>query len=387
MNGATLHFGPHPVIPRFACRLSDASVAAVEALAETILASEPQIASTEAFGKGVTSGLAGFPALHLHDVDRPYQGGSPVMREHRALLLARAGDLVLLGRPSEDFVTYCREDLGLGRVEVLCPRPSPRPRHLGLRALQDPGLCRRIERIAAIAGGLDVVPYQATGGVWALAGRIARRAGVPVRVGGPPPRLCAAVNNKIWFTTRVSRLLGKRHLPPTTSVSGWAHLAHTIRRLARTHGKVGIKLPSAAGSAGNLVLDAPDVCAFPSLAGLRDHLVEVLTGVGWTEPFPTLVSVWEESVLRSPSLQGWIPHPHSGAPILEGVFDQTVTGSRGHFVGCTPTTLPMDIQEQILEEGARIFLLFQKLGWYGRCSLDTILVGAGLADARIHWVE
>ncbi len=387
MKGETLHFGPHPIVPRFSPVLPEETVAAVEALAREIRMAEPGLDSTDVFGPGVEVGLAEFPSLHVHDIDRGFQGGSPVMREHRALFLARDEDLVLLGKPSWDFVRYCRDDLGLGRVDVLSPAPSRRRRHLAFRALHDEELCRRIHRMAGIAGGLNVVTYQATGGAWALAGRIARCARVPVYFGGPPPRLAAAVNNKLWFTKWVARLLGERHLPPTLSASSWAHLAQGVRRIAQTHGQVGIKLPSAAGSAGNLVLQSSEILAFPSLAALRAHLFELFSGLGWSEPFPTLVSVWEESVLLSPSLQGWIPHPEQGPPILEGVFDQSVTGVQGRFVGCAPSTLPDALQERIAAEGARILLLFQKLGWYGRCSLDTILVGETLAEAELHWVE
>lgn len=387
MVDVTRQFGPHPIIGRFACTPSPAEVAQVEALAREIHAAEPRIGTTDPFGGCVSTGLGDRPTLHVHTVEGAFQGGSPVMRQHRALLLARDGDLVVLARPSYDFVRYCWQELGLGRVGVLVPRSRRGRGRLAERAVQDDELCGRAARIARIAGGLNVVPYQATGGVWALADRIAGRAGVPVHVGGPPPRLAAAVNNKIWFSRWVSRLLGRRALPPTTSASSWAHLADRVRRLARSHGRVGIKLPSAAGSAGNLVIDAEEILAFSSLTGLRAHLRELFAGLGWTEPFPTLVSVWEDSVLRSPSLQGWIPRPHEGPPILEGVFDQSVTGPMGRFVGCAPSTLPEEIQEHIAAEGGRIFLLFQKLGWYGRCSLDTILVGAELGSAALHWVE
>ena len=380
-------FGPHRVIGRIACTPSRAETAQVEALAEEILRADPRLDATAVFGEGAKTGLTDLPTLHIHAVDGAFQGGSPVLREHRALLLAREGDLAVIDRPSSDFARYCRDDVGLGRVEVLAPGGWRHRGRLALRALLDEELCRRVARVARIAGGLNVAPYQATGGVWALAGRIAHIAGVPVHVGGPPPRLAAAVNNKVWFSTWVERLLGERALPPTTSASSWGHLADRVRHLARTHGRVGIKLPSAAGSAGNLVMEAEEILAFSSLAGLRAHLRELFAGLGWTDPFPTLVSVWEDSVLRSPSLQGWIPHPHQGPPILEGVFDQSVTGPTGRFVGCAPSTLPREVKEHIAAEGGRILLLFQRLGWYGRCSLDTILVGSELDSAALHWVE
>jgi hypothetical protein len=382
-----VHFGPHPILPRFRCAPAPDEVAQVEALATEILAGEPGLSASAGFGDRLRTGLADLPTLHIHAVDRAFQGGSPVLRQHRALLLARDGDLVVLGTPCRDFVRYCRTELGLGRVEVLEPGTVRGRARLAARALRDEGLIDRVARVARIAGGLNVVPYQATGGVWALAGRISRRADVPVCVGAPPPGLADAVNDKVWFSGWLARLLGERALPPTTSAASWAHLAERVRHLARAHDRVGLKLPSAAGSAGNLVVDAEEILAFPTLAALRDHLRDLFVGLGWTDPFPTLVSVWEEAVLRSPSLQGWIPHPGDGRPVLEGIFDQSVTGPTGRFVGCAPSTLPARIQARIASEGSRIFLLLQRLGWYGRCSLDTILVGSDLDSAAVHWVE
>ncbi len=384
---APIHFGPHPVIPRFDCPVPAEQVDRIRRLAVEILADDPRLSDTGVFGARVHSGLADVPSLHIHTVDRRFQGGSPVLREHRGLFLAREGDLVVLGEPCDDFVAYCREDLRLGRIGVLVPRPGRHTRRLGLAVLQDPTLCHRVAQVARRAGGLNVIPYQATGGLWALAGRISELSETPVGVGGPPPRLADAVNNKVWFSRQVGRLLGEWALPPTTSASSWALLAERVRRLARIHPRVGIKLPSAAGSVGNLVLDSDELLRFTSLAELRDHLLGLFAEMGWIDPFPTLVSVWEDSVLLSPSLQGWIPHLEEGRPILEGVFDQNVTGRVGRFVGSAPTRLSREVQELIAAQGARILLLFQMLGWYGRCSLDTILVGDDPATARLHWVE
>ena len=35
----------------------------------------------------------------------------------------------------------------------------------------------------------------------------------------------------------------------------------------------------------------------------------------------------------------------------------------------------------------QLALLFQALGYYGRCSFDAIVYGTSLNDARIHWIE
>jgi hypothetical protein len=146
-------------------------------------------------------------------------------------------------------------------------------------------------------------------------------------------------------------------------------------------------MPSDAGSAGNLVLDSDELVKYPTLHALRSHLQDVFAGLGWDEPFPTLVSVWEQSVLSSPSVQMWVPDDRSRDVVVEGVFDQKVEGSVAHFVGCEPSDLDEDLRNRLAHEAALFGALFQDLGYYGRCSLDSIIVGESQAAASVHWVE
>ena len=53
---------------------------------------------------------------------------------------------------------------------------------------------------------------------------------------------------------------------------------------------------------------------------------------------PLLVGVWELPLVASPSVQLWIPHRTTGAPVVEGTFEQIV--EEGQFAGAPSSTLP-----------------------------------------------
>src|SRR5262249_4758195 len=108
-------------------------------------------------------------------------------------------------------------------------------------------------------------------------------------------------------------------------------------------------------------------------------------GRGWT--FPLLAGAWCDPVVDSPSVQLWIPHTGEGLPVVEGVFSQVLRGARGSFVGAAPTWLPAEWQQRIADEGVRLGLFLQALGYYGRCSFDAVIAGDDLGSARLQWVD
>jgi hypothetical protein len=378
----------HPIVPHVRPCIGASDRERIVGLASKILLADPQICATKLFGPRVEAGLSDGPTLHIHDTGRRSVDGLVFGREHRALLLAKDGDVIAMSRPPvRAFQDHCRDDLGLGGPSVFVPGGTDRPMALSLRCASDSDVVARLSGIARAHGHLNVAPYIATGRVWALAGLVAQESGARLHVAGPPAGLCRRVNNKIWFARQASELLGRDAVPHTRSARGWAVLAHTVRRCARQYPSVGIKLPSESGASGNFVVDSEVVRRLPSLRAVDLELRRLLRHLGWDHPFPMLVSVWEESVIVTPSVQLWIPLRGRGEPIVEGVFEQRVTPEVGKFVGCAPSSLSQDLTERLASEAAMLGALFQELGYFGRCSLDSILVGDDLSSAEVHWIE
>ncbi|MDQ1497839.1 MAG: hypothetical protein QOI86_1179 [Actinomycetota bacterium] len=340
-------------------------------------------------GGRVRQGAGDGPALIFEDHGEIplFTTAVPSALEYRSLLLAEDGDILALGgQRVADFEAYARDTLRLGEVDVL-PRPEGGPGGALPDALRaDPAAMARLVRRAREGGSLTVIPYLSTAAAWRLAEAVAEQAGVDVSVLAPPPRLAARVNDKTWFSRRVAEVLGPDALPET----GWAadafELTDALHVLAKRHGRLVVKMPDSAGGVGNVVLDSADVADLD-----HDRLLAHVwartgrAGRGWT--FPLLVGAWSDPVVDSPSVQLWVPARGDGLPVVEGVFSQVLKGARGTFVGAAPTWLPPEWQQRLAGEAVRLALLFQQLGYLGRCSFDAVLTGADLESAAVHWVD
>ncbi|MDH3595478.1 MAG: hypothetical protein OEU09_01285 [Rhodospirillales bacterium] len=378
-----------PVVPQLRVEIGEDERRDLTRTAGRLLADEPLLRVTEPFGATVTTGLGPWPGFFLEDHSwiSLFDRRSDIAYSYRALLLAGAGDLVAIAAPRNiAFEHYCRDLLGLGRAEVLVPAVSGAGLPLAVRCAKDPAVLDRVAERARSGGGLNVVPYMGTGGVWMLAGKVAARSGVEVRVAAPPPRLTRRVNDKLWFAQRVIELFGGRALPPASAAFSLAALAGRLAALARRHAAVAVKLTGSASSAGNLVLES-DELAGVSLGALRNRLHRLLQRIGWRGEFPLLVTAWEHPIIASPSVQLWIPERGAGDIAVEGIFDQTVVGTARMFSGAAQTALPGRWQSLLAHEAALLGCLFQELGYFGRCSFDAILVGDHLASAELHWIE
>lgn len=377
-----------PIVPHVSFAIGAEERRTLARLAARIRAGEPALADTRPFDGGVEPGLGPWPSLFIedHSAIALFEEAGDRAYAYRSLLLAGDGDQVVIGTArSPAFEAYCRETLALGSAEVLSPRASAAGRSLAMRCAGDPDLLEAAAANARRAGGLNLVPYMGTGGIWVLAAALAMRAGAKVRVSAPPPRLTRRVNDKLWFARRVVEVLGGRALPPAHAVFGPAALAGRVAALARRYACVGVKLTQSASSAGNIVLDAAGLERL-SLAALRDRLVELLRRTGWKGAYPVMVTAWEQPVVASPSVQVWIPEGPAD-PVIEAIVDQAVIGIAGEFVGAQPTALPAPWRRRLADEAGRLCLLFQELGYFGRCSFDAILVGEDEARAELHWVE
>ena len=378
-----------PVIGHYETCLEWDARGRLEALARKIKRVEPELASTAPFGHRVGAGLSPYPSLVLedHSAITLYETQGDESYSYRACALAGAGDTVVVGiDPCPAFEDYCRHTLGLGEFDVVTPPPDNRARSLSLRCARDPGFVGRVARKARRFGGLNVVPYMGTGGAWQLAGRIARASGLPVTVAAAPPRLTRRVNDKLWFSRCVSEALGSRAQPRTFAAYGLAAVLKEVSLLARHDLAVVVKLPSSASSTGNVILDTTRLARL-SLADQKRQLDAALRMTGWRGDYPLLVSSWDSPTLASPSVQLWIPHAEDGEAVVEGIFDQSLTPTRFEFCGAAPTRLGPGLQQRMATEAAALGFLFQRLGYFGRCSLDLVLVGETAETAQLHWLE
>ncbi len=380
-----------PLLGHYSSELSSAVEKRLDAIARRLTTNQPTLNATDVFSPRVCSGMLDGPALLIGD-HREIALGTPQSAEryeYRISNLAADGDLLLIGGNRDPAYERYREiDLGLGAIDVIeLPAPDRSwQTPLAKRCLADQAALDLIVERARQAGKLTVLPYIGSGSVWVLAGVIAEHAKVPVRVAAPPPNLTRCVNDKVWFSRRVSELLGQNAQPKFHSVYGPSALAAYVAKLARRVERVVVKVPDSAGSAGNLVLSSKDIASL-SPRQLRTHLLSILNGIGWRGKYPLLVQVWDSPVVATPSVQIWIPDRRDGPPILEGMFEQIVAGVGGEFVGSVPVSLPQRCTDVIMAEALQLATLFQHMGYFGRCSLDAVIAGNDYNDADLHWIE
>ncbi|UCH49588.1 MAG: hypothetical protein JSU95_07380 [Betaproteobacteria bacterium] len=380
-----------PILRQVEVRLSDAERARLSGVAERITADEPTLASFDVFGPDVVVGLSDAPALVFEDHFgiKLFSYKHEAAFRYRLLLLAGDGDQVLIGGHRDlAFEQYCRDVVGLGHPTIVTVPPLSRRRLLSLaeRCATDQRAFKMVLDFARRQGQVNLIPYIGTGSAWKLAGQISAATGARVQVAAPPPRLTQRVNNKLWFDQRVIEVLGKEARPPNYHAFGPAAVAGRIAAIARRSERVVVKIPDSAGSAGNIVLDSATVRRFP-VSQVRRQILSLLHSRGWRSEFPLLVGVWDCAVLSSPSVQVWVPLADQGLPVIEGIFEQLVRGVEGEFIGATTSQLPEQLRQQIASEAMQFAFLFQKLGYFGRCSLDAIVVGSDWGSAAVRWIE
>jgi hypothetical protein len=385
------HFAPWPIKPAIDLELSQETAQRIAILANKQLRNFPRLNDASIFGEHVSAGYEEGPLLLLED-----HRGIELMpddrvasHEYRMLALARNGDFLLISRPRiQSFEAYSRAVFGHDGPRIVeVDRGDIRLRvPLAAACLNDEQALSKIATAAASAGTLNICPYLSTGYDWLLGAEIARRSGCPVQICAPLPQLSRLVNDKLWFASHIKMVLGKDSVPPTYSVYGPVAAAAILGRLARTYERLVIKLPASAGSMGNLVLESAYVRSLAS-SELRDELLERLHAIGWRDRFPILIGVWEVAALASPSAQVWIPRAGQGAPIIEGIFGQILSGENQSFIGAAAIDLPRPLEARFYQEALEISYYFQCLGYFGRMSLDALLTGPDLGNAALHWIE
>ncbi len=376
-----------PIVPQLKVKLALSERQRLRKLARHLIDDDPSLACIP-FEGDLKGGLGPYPSVIFEDHGsivgiKPEEQATYV---YRGLLLAGEGDLFILDQQRcPAFELYCRATLGLGRVDILAAAPSAE-HSMTRRILRDGHLLDRLARRARRAGGMNVVPYMGTGGAWAVAGALAKRSGAPIRVAAPPPGLTDLANDKLWFAARVIDILGRRAAPLAYAAYGPAAMVGLLRWLAKRYPSVALKLPSSASSEGNFLFVAEPLLAM-SAGKLMREVIGRLERSGWRRQFPVQVTAWERPVLASPSAQLWIPQGTRADPVVEGVFDQVLTGAVARFSGAEPSALPSPWIERIGAEAVRLGFFLQQLGYVGRCSFDAIILGDDLEHAELHWIE
>ncbi len=374
-----------------AVTLEDAEQQRLQGIAARMAAEEPALGSTQAFGPRTRPGILSSRWLVIGDtreITLAKIDEEPAY-EYRLSLLARQNDLVVFGgEPNPSFERYRSQFIGHGTVQLLYPRRDPGNPSLPLadRCRLDRAVFSQIVEATRRDGGLTVVPHIGMGSAWRLAGAVADVTGVDVRVMSTPPRLTRRVNDKLWFARLVAEVLGPGALPPTHSAHCVAVLAHRARALARRAERIVVKVPDSSGGAGNFCLVGRDL-RDASLADIKDRICGALHAAGWCDAYPLLVGLWEAPALSSPSVQLWIPAVSNGPPVIEGFFEQILEGRDGVFVGSVPAQLPEHWKLRMAEEAMRLATVLQLVGYFGRCSLDALLIGETLDAADLRWIE
>lgn len=189
-----------------------------------------------------------------------------------------------------------------------------------------------------------------------------------------------------WFGDTVRRLLGADAVPTKRAAHSWSMLTQHAAELARTWERLVIKVPDSAGSEGNFIVHSSDVSHL-CLQDVHDRLRELISNHGRGPGFPVLIEIWDANVLTSPSVQVWIPLPDHGPPVIEGLFDQVLSGEEASFTGAISADLPERFDQALCHGAMQLAKLFQQLGYFGRCSFDALITGANNAEAKIHWIE
>jgi len=346
-------------------------------------------ARTRAFDAQRWSGRrAELPVLHLEDVSAiPFVSLVPGVEEyqHRARVRAGDGDLFVAVTPqSEGYDEYCRDRLHLGRPEFLLAEAGEHGYAVASSCLAGSVFDRLVE-IARRAGGLVIHPYMAIEAVWELAARVARRAGAPVEVVGPPPPVLWLANDKQLFTETVRSVLSPEWVVETHASGDPQEMVRHLIRLAKHHGRVGLKRTRCASAMGNAVYDLEAIERLEP-SQIVDEVRKFLERTEWALDEEVLIVAWEQTD-DSPSTQLWIPPDPSSPPVVEGVYEQLLEGDEKIFLGSRPSLLPGEINESLVEASILVGAALQSLGYAGRCSFDFIVVDGPGDGPRIRFVE
>lgn len=379
-----------PIVKHHSYVPTSAEIALIDQVAGEVRREQKQLDEDSQFSHLVPVNLDDAPAIHIDDFSEVggIEGRFDVRPlQDRARLRAAEGDTVISGCPeTPGYEEYCDQLLGLGHVNWLRPEIPESSTQITSATWQSRNIRRTLIHAARSDGLKYVHPHMGTFAVWELADLLHKASRQPVHVIAPPPQLCRLVNNKVRFSQIAERLFGEDITPSTRSAWNRTTLTAQVKELAGQCAKLGIKLPDSSGSRGNIVLEGKSLrdCSNDDVFAM---LGQMLKSIQWDGQQRLLVDCWETNVLSSPSAQLWIPPSDDGAPVLEGLFDQQTTGLTQKFVGAKAAQLTEVLRDELVAKSTILASLFQKLGYVGRCSFDTIIAGENMNQGRLEIIE
>ena len=95
-------------------------------------------------------------------------------------------------------------------------------------------------------------------------------------------------------------------------------------------------------------------------------------------------TLWVKGLIHADNSSRVVSAPDHTAAV--GVLMDWIK-DRGGRVGAVEADLPSDLLSEIATRSWLLASLFQKLGYVGRCSFDSILVGESLERSRVEFIE
>lgn len=330
------------------------------------------------------------PTLHIDDyseIPLPDRQRHAIYMQQRACLRAAPGDWIVTSHPVDpNYETYFQQQLQIQPLNWIVANSLAGPTRLALSCIRSREARRQLQTAIRRNGLRYIHPHLASFEVWQLAAWLHEFTRMPLEVIGPPAEVCRFANDKIEFANLVERLLGKRYVPRTVGAYCVATLSDAVRQLAAVHPALGVKIPNGVGGHGNFFVDSKEIQG-KTLHEIHHYLRKRFGASGISTSGRMLVDVWETEVLKSGSVQTWLPPVNEGPPVIEGLFEQLIEGEQGCFGGSRQLEAPSAAVQQIVDQSYLLTTVFQHLGYVGRCSFDFILLGKSLDHAHVEYIE
>lgn len=358
--------------------------------ATDLRSTKPRLRRPSRFAPVACTEIGDEPALQIDDyseIPLPNRERDAIYMQQRACLRAAPGDWIVTNSPVDPgYIDYFENRLGIVPQQWITAESASGPTKLAISCIRSRSARRTLCHAIRRKGLRYIHPHFASFDVWELAAWLHEFTRMPLQVIGPPVEVCRFANDKVEFADLVARLFGRRFVPSTKGAYCIATLSGAVQELARSHPFLGVKIPNGVGGHGNLFVDTRDV-AGKSLREIHSYLGGRFAAAGISTAGRMLVDVWETAVLKSGSIQTWIPPLSEGPPIIEGLFEQIIKGETGQFHGSRELHAPPALGSQIVDQTYLLTIVFQHLGYVGRCSFDFLLVGESMETADVEYIE